>query len=291
METVDIKVTGRKNWEMPWEEVIVMPVGDCQVGANGSATRELRQFIERGIETGAYFLGMGDYIDIMSPSNRRGWRSAAFYESVLQGMESAAEESLEKFLSLVKGTEGRWLGILEGHHYYEFADGSTSDTRIAKALEAPFLGTCAFVRLTFKKGMKQTRRAYTLWCHHGAGGGVLPHSPLNRLYHIMHSFEADCYLIGHQTKKPAVKVPCLYMARVAPYLIRWREKILAGTGGFFEGYEHRSRDIGGRPRGGYVERAMLSPVSIGGITLRLRPKREARRGAGDTVTIETIVEV
>jgi len=272
MELLDIEVTGRKALTLPWQEVQVMPLGDVQIGSEGVARKKLRNYINWGLEQkNVYFLGMGDYIDILSPSNRRAWQSAALYESVRQSMEDKAQEYVENFLELVKGSEGRWLGIVEGHHFFEFEDGTTSDTRIAHGLGCAFLGTCAFVRLRFRGDGHKGRLACTLWVHHGAGGGLTPHSPLTRLLHVMHYFDADIYLIGHQTKKPAVKVPYLYMSSKPPYQLIAKHKILAGTGGFSEGYMQGSQSVSGRAQGGYVEQRMLSPVALGAVLLKIRP--------------------
>ena len=205
MELVDIEVTGRKSLTLPYEEVQVMPIGDVQLGARGTDIDRLKKQIAWANEQTAnggppvYFVGMGDYVDVMSPSNREAWRSARLYDSVRTAMEEKATELEEEFLKLVAGTEGRWLGLLHGHHYFEHDDGTTSDTRIAQRLKAPYLGSCAFVSLSFKSEppLARTLRC-VLWVHHGAGSGLTPQAPLNRLVTVMQYFEADVYLIGHQ---------------------------------------------------------------------------------------------
>ena len=214
---------------------------------------------------------MGDYIDILSPSNRKAWQSAALYDSARQAMEDKATGYEDLFISMMAGTEGRWLGLLQGHHFFEHEDGTTSDTRIAKALKAPFLGTCAFVRLSFRHPTHNTRLKCVIWCHHGAGSGMMPAAPINKLVPIMYSFEADIYIIGHQTKKPVAKMPRIYMSDKPPYKLVAKNKVLAGTGGFTKGYEAGSRNIAGRPEGSYVEKAMMTPVSLGGILIKIRP--------------------
>jgi len=281
LELAEIEVTGRKSLTLPWEEVQIMPIGDAQVGSKDALEDRLKRHVAWGMEQGnVYFLGMGDYIDLASPSNRKALRSAKLYDVVLESLQDKAKRDCERFLELVKGSEGRWLGLLEGHHYYEFEDGTTSDTIIAQRLGCAFLGSCAFVRLVFKRNGRGGKRGpslkCTLWAHHGAGNGLTPWSPLNRLYHIMHTFDADVYLIGHQTKKPAVKVPRIYMSDVPPYRLIAKNKILAGTGGFSTGYTQGSRHYSGaRPQGGYVEQRMLTPVATGGVVVKARPVHTA----------------
>lgn len=248
-----------------------MPVGDVQYGAQGVAKERLQRHIEWGLKNNAYFLGMGDYVDVMSPSNREAYRSVRLYDSVREAMVEKAEEHISDFLKLVKGTEGRWLGLLQGHHFFEFEDGTTSDTRIAAALKSTFLGTCAFIRLRFTRS-KSSRLACIIWAHHGAGGGQKQGAPLNKLENLVAYFDADIYLMGHMTKKPAAPIPRIYMSDHAPYKLLAKQKIIAGTGGWYEGYHQGSKHHGGvRAEGSYVEKAMMSPVAIGGIVLKVRP--------------------
>lgn len=277
MELRDIRIQSRKSLTLPWEEVQIMPVGDVQCGTLDCDEDRLRRQIDWALEQEVrggppiYYLGMGDYVDCLSPSNRQAWRATPLYDVAQQMMADKAEEYAQRFLKLVDGTHGRWLGLLEGHHFFQFEDGTTSDTRIAKALGTTHLGTCAFVRLRFVQST--ARMTCTIWCHHGTGSGAMAHSPLNKLYPVMHAFDADVYLMGHQTKKAAAPVPRIYMSEKPPYKLIARKKIIAGTGGFSRGYMQGSRAVGNPdlPRGGYVEQGMMTPVTLGGIIIKVRP--------------------
>ena len=231
-----------------------------------------------------WVMRQGDQVAITgnSPSNREAWRSTRLYDSVRTAMEEKATELENEFLKLVAGTEGRWLGILHGHHYFEHEDGSTSDTRIARALRAPYLGSCAFISLNFNGrvgGNTHRSQRCVIWCHHGTGSGMTPHAPLTKLTNVMQYFEADIYLIGHQTKRPVVPVPRIYMSDHTPPKLIARKKILAGTGGFTKGYEAGSVNGGGRPEGSYVEQGLMSPVSLGSVLLKVRPVFGDRSGS------------
>lgn len=267
-----IEVTGVASVPLKWEETLLMPIGDVQLGPNCD-TERFRKHIQWGIEHNAYFLGMGDYVDCASPSNRQQLRSASLYDSVVSKLEQGAESDVEQFLDLVKGSEGRWLGLLEGHHYYEFQDGTTSDTRIAQALKAPFLGSCAFVRLRYSRPSSSEKLTATIWCHHGSGSGVKVGSPLTKIENLLPYFDADIYLIGHQHKKVSAPIDQLYMTHKTPYTLNHRTKILACTGSFLRGYNQGSRS-GSRAHGSYVERAMMNPVALGGVLIKIRPTRD-----------------
>lgn len=227
------------------------------------------------MENDAYMLGMGDMVDVASPSNRARIKAADLYDGVTGALDEIGEQYIEKFLRLTKGTHGRWLGFLGGHHYHDFGDGTTSDTRIAEALGAPYLGSCAFVRVKFARPNSTERLACTIWCHHGAGGGVRVSSPLNKLDNIMRCFDADIYLIGHQHKKVAAPMQQLYMTNKAPHHLGHRIKLIACTGGYLRGYLQGSK-VGNIPTGSYVERFMLPPTALGGIKIHIEPKPRHR---------------
>lgn len=285
MEAIEIEVTGRKSLVLPYDEIQLMPIGDVQLGADGVSEDKLKRHIEWGLSQGnTYFIGMGDYVDVMSPSNRAMWRSSKVYDSVRSAMTDKSEELVERFLKIVAGTEERWIGLLEGHHYYEFEDGTTSDTRIAKELKAPYLGTCGFIRLIFRSGEASLK--CTVWAHHGAGSGVASYSSLAKLFQIMHNFSADIYLMGHQTKKPVVKIPVISMSDRAPFKLNAKHKLLVGTGGWMAGYTFGTKDpTRSRKQGGYVEQKLLSPSALGGPLIKIRPVH------GDNKRLDLNVEI
>ncbi len=272
MELAESAIQAMVSQTLPWKESLIMPVGDVQLGVPACDVDRFKRHIEWGMEHDALFLGMGDYVDIASPSNRKALKSIKLYDTVLSAVEEKANKDVEDFLAVVKGTEGRWLGLLEGHHYVEFVDGTTTDTRIAQALGTVFLGNCAFVRLSFMytDSQKASSVTATIWCHHGAGGGARAGSPLNKLEPLVVGFDADAYLIGHQHKKVAAPLDQIYMTKSKMPRLAHRTKLIACTGSFLKGYLQNSQSSG-RPGGTYVERAMLTPVALGGIIVKLRP--------------------
>ena len=302
MEIISTRVDTQKALYLPLEETVIMPVGDIHYSGGGDNdpcdVDRFKRHLEWGMKRKAYFLGMGDGLDIMSPSNRKALLRADLYDSTQDLIENMGGALVEKFLQLVKGTEDRWLGWLQGHHYYEFEDGTTSDTRICQALRAPFLGDCAFVRLNFigpvgpeaaarrteKQGARpivakrNIKAGCTIWCHHGTGGGRLVSAPLNLLEHVIKVFEADIYLIGHQHKKVAAPMDRIYVNwRTRSPSLRHRRVIIACTGGFLRGYMQGIRRQG-RSQGTYVEKRLLSPTALGGIAIYARPRRDTREG-------------
>lgn len=254
-----------------YEPMTLFPIGDVQLNPVDPPNTRLRAHIEWALtQPNPYFIGMGDYIDVASPSNRSRIQAANLYDSVQDVLENGAQKGVEQFKELVRGTEGRWLGLLHGHHFYEFRDGSTSDTRLCSLLGTTYLGSCAFVRLSFKRINAGGALSCTIWAHHGAGSGMKASAPLNRLENIVHYFDADVYLMGHMSKKVGAPLDQLYMTHKNPARIEHRTKIIAGTGGFSQGYKQNSKH-GLYARGSYVEQAMMTPAALGGVAIRITP--------------------
>ena len=271
----NIKVGRRKG------EVLVLPIGDIQwVGKQGeTALKLLKRHIQWGVDNGAWFLGMGDYIDTFSPSNRTRLKGAALYDTAMGAIDDMARILVkELYTEALAPSKGRWLGLLEGHHFHEYREGFTSDQELCQLLNAPFLGTCAYVRLVLSHGKSGHMGKILIWCHHGYGSGRRIASPLNVLDQISNYWEADIYLIGHQSKKVAAPLDrCEPVWDSNGCRLIHRTKILACTGGFMRGYMVGSKE-GNIPRGNYVEKAVLSPVALGGVLVKIRSRWLRKQG-------------
>lgn len=242
------------------QRTVVCPIGDIQwSGAKGpTAVIHVRRHIAMclALEQRGYavrFLGMGDYIDFLSPSNRVRLSSAQLYDTADAVVEEKAHELVEEaFDRMLKPTKGKWIGLLEGHHYYQ-ADGSTSDMWLCDMLDAPFLGTSCYAKIE--------PAGFALWAHHGTGAGILPTPGLNKLYHTSAGLQgADVYLMGHNTRLGAVRLARPYPNAAFDDLTH-HDVLLVNTGGF-----SKSNVVGhakGRiKRGDYAEQGMMTPSPL-----------------------------
>ena len=169
--------------------------------------------------------------------------------------------------------------MLQGHHYYEFDAATTTDTELARYLEAPFLGDCAFMRLSFQKdtgGGKdhQVKQSVSLWAHHGAGSGASATSALTKLERYAGYVDADIMLMGHQSKRGYLPKPRFGLGRYTKrgqLHLENRTQHLVATGSWMEGY-HVGKPARGRPQGSYVEKGMMVPTSLGGMVVTLTPR-------------------
>lgn len=264
------------------DEIKIMPVGDIQWHGDdkGVALGMLKRHIEWGVANDAYFLGMGDYIDAFSPSNRQRIRSAALYDTASAIIDQKAEALVnEIYEKALKPSKGRWLGLLEGHHYHQFSAGMTTDMILADKLGAKFLGTSAYVRLRFRRSSNLNGDNVLIWAHHGTGAGQTPAAVLNKLRAMAATFDGDVFLMGHLPKKVVDVMDRLvpvFPRTGEPFLVH-RTRVLAGTGGFMKTWQPGARQ-GIVPRGGYGEAAMYQPAALGGVLVRVRPRWKVEDG-------------
>lgn len=238
------------------KKLVIAPIGDIQYsGPKGSTAEDsLKRHIDICLEQDAFYVGCGDYIDFLSPSNRRRLASAELYDTAQDVIaEKAAELNQEVFDKFLKPTVGRWFGLVEGHHLYE-GDGGTSDQSLAQMLKTKFLGTSAYIRIA---GWDTV-----LYIHHGVGGGKLPGASLNTLYHLAAGLPgADIYLMGHSTKLATSRLSRPYPVWEKPFQLKHQDVWLVNCGGFSKSnvVGHRHGTI---PRGDYAEQAMMTPSPL-----------------------------
>jgi len=248
-----------------------MGLGDIQYGSQSCDVARLKRHIDWGIKHGVYFLGMGDMTDFLSPSNRARLKQAALYDTAEKLIDDWHRKHLDEIKEILAPTRGRWIGLLEGHHFHEFETGGTSDTLLAEYLGAPFLGTCAIVRLSFYNEVsKRTLKAH-IWAHHGEGSGATAASPLNKIEKASSFVEAaDVLFMGHYHRAGAILVNKLRVGGRKTPVLRHRTVGLVATGSFLKGYQQGS-EAGGRASGSYVERGIMPPTALGNVVVTLTP--------------------
>lgn len=254
---------------LPWEQINIMPIGDVQAGTPACDLDLLERNIEEGLKADAYFVGMGDYLDTASPSNRAAWKQMNKYDSFELMMDEKMLEEEDKLFKVLAPTKGKWLGLLTGHHYWKFMDGTTTDTHLCTRLGTKHLGDCSMFRLQFQKPeIQKDSISCVIWAHHGDGAGASIGAPLAKLERVMQWAEADIYLMGHQHKLVSAPIPRFYLTPKGNLFAR--QKRLVATGSYLKGYIQ-----GGTT---YVEKKLLTPVSLGSPLIHITPVRREKHG-------------
>jgi hypothetical protein len=273
------------------QEAIIIPLADIQLdplmpGRERRANvKRLQNVVQWGVDHGAYFAGVGDYVDPASPSNRAALKSARLYDSVRDMMEKESLTLLGEMEDILAPTVGRWTNFVGGHHYWPFEEGGTTDTRLAEFLGVEYGGDLqnSLLRLTPLSGHhKQPTVKLLTW--HGEGSGRTAAAPLNKLENsIVPGHVADVYVIGHYHRRSSIPKPIIDIIggeRGGEPRVVARDRWLVSAGSFLRSYQQNSR-AEGRWQGGYVEKAGMPPAGLGAMAIFIMPRADDAYAAVD----------
>lgn len=221
-------------------------------------------------------IGLGDYNDILSPSERASIASAkggyGLHETSLQQIDKWIEVITLDFAKAMKpwSDKGGIAMLLEGHHYMCYSmmsknrgiRGKSNTEHLCTLLGATYGGQLGIVDLNLGSGLR-----LTIVATHGYGGARTPGSRVIKRVRMNEVYEGDLYLMAHDNTKMAISDNVLshkggkYVARKRTY---------CGVGSFQRAYPNNE------PSGGYVEAIMLPPSDLGAVVTWV--KREKRDG-------------
>lgn len=250
------------------EPVTICPIGDIQFTGRDAdvAEDDLREHIAYCLSLpNPRFIGLGDYVDHFSPSQRASLTMPTVRQSTLQFLHDKLRELTETLYDTVLApTRGKWLGMVVGHHCWNMGN-ETTDSYLAKLLDTRVLGDAnpqSVARGVGILGLKWPRVLRRVYFHHGCGSSVYPWGPVTKLVHTARHWQADIFMIGHQSKTAIARYDEIHPEfpdDADPYLShnpRW----LVGTGSWTKAY--RLGEVT------YVEEAALAPAGIGAPIVR-----------------------
>jgi len=174
--------------------LFVIPFGDIHFGAEHHADKHFAKFIrEHKRNKYARYLGMGDYFDFASYSERE--HLAKTHDSTQDKFDVVTKAEIRAFVKRYPHLVGNTLGLVEGNHYYRFRDGSTSTQYLAELLHCKYLGAMALIKLGIKVGNSHFN--YDICAYHGGGACILFGGSINRVVRMANGVNADLYLQGH----------------------------------------------------------------------------------------------
>jgi predicted phosphodiesterase len=248
----------------------IIPFGDIHRDSDMFADTHWKEFLDYAKkQKNALFIGMGDYTDGISTSER----------IVINQIHDTTKNTLKDVYKGVTRTlvnelgwmRGRVIGMLGGNHFYDFGD-QTTDHLLAAALGSKYLGVCGFIRLSI--GLKGTgkRVALDIFAHHGKGGGGSPGGQFNTIEKMAGTADADIYLMGHTHGKgclpssPRIKL----VSTKNGVEVRERTPWLGRTGSYLKAYESG--------RASYNVDAGRSACALGWIEFEITPVRVRKDG-------------
>lgn len=225
-----------------------------------------------------YFIGLGDYLDFSSYSERLILDNPKLHDQTKGKFDEWQTKTTKDFIKEISFMKGRILGMIEGNHYWRFQDHTTSTQRMCQSLDAPYMGVTGIIRISLKEINSNRISAVDIWCHHGMGGARLVGGSINKVEQMREVFpNMDMYILGHDHRRLAVPVSCLGVSECGTedkLLVRERRQWLIRSGSYLKGYDPGKAN--------YVNRRLLPPSDLGSITAEIAVSR-VRNGTHDHI--------
>lgn len=247
---------------------LFMPVGDIHYGAPDFPKRHFADHIQWGVDRGAYFLGMGDYLDFTSESQRK--ITGGLRESAKLQLDELVRARADELLELMAPSRDRWIGLITGNHSWLFQDGTSVEQYLCRGLGkgCDFLGDMVMLRLVVDQSLSKHPEADVIvLAHHGVGGGTTIAGQLLKPEQQLKWSQADLVLMGHCHSKIVGSIDKILVTPDGK--TSHRTTLIARTGAFLRAYAGHDPKPLGEPAylssGSYVEKKALMPSSLGGI--------------------------
>lgn len=204
----------------------IVPIGDLHVGSVGFKKNRLLGWIDYIRQTpNCYWLGIGDLIEGINPSDKR-WDIYQIHKNY-HSSSSIVTEQCADVVSILKPIVHKCLGFIPGNHEEKVRTQYHIDAHnqicamlggvpLAKKQDETerFIpnylnhSLSAFVELSFVR--HTDRRHVVIYYIHGYGTGTTEGGITNRLKRISSGMNADIYLMGHCHKKLAFDTHIIY---------------------------------------------------------------------------------
>jgi len=268
----------------------IFPLGDIHLGAAACDIEHLRRTVAMiANDPDAYWLGMGDYGDLIMPSDPRwsfsvlDWKRLGFTNG-RPDPKNLGVESRDLVARELDPIGTKCLGIHFGNHEQAFSRHYFIDLAgfLADRFKAPSLGYTALTRLEIevRRGRgNPSRWAPVVFSEHGAKGGGTDGNAMNNLQLRGNEFEANVYLKGHVHKRSIVHRDLFAWGIERGHTnlkLAVRDRVFVLTGTYLKGYvtaDNRSTGDG-RAETTYGEYKGYPPNEIGGTVLILEPHEQ-----------------
>ncbi len=234
-------------------------------------------------ETGrVYYLGLGDYDDIASGSERQMIANSHFHDTTSQSLEDYVKKRTQAFSEELSFMKGKLIGLIEGNHHYQYQSGETSTMQMCRELDAKYLGGVSIIRVVFRYKDSSKTCSVDIYAHHTAGskgGGRKVGSSLNKLEDMADVWDVDICLAGHDHKMNSGFPVRMYLDHRMS--VKQKDILLVRTGSFQKGWMPGHQ--------GYVPTFNGKPNFLGCPIIKLTPSRDCKNGENRTYVKKSLL--
>jgi len=174
-------------------------VGDIHAGTIHCTEEHIKRKIDEIKQTkNAYWIGMGDYAEWITPKDKR---FDPNLKSIAEWVEpdNIAHCQTEWLTKLFEPIQKKCVGLLYGNHENSIRVFNHDNVikNLCDNLNVDNLGFSCFLRLFFKRDNSNESHLVTGVFTHGSSGAITEGAKLMSLMRFMKSFEADIYGYAH----------------------------------------------------------------------------------------------
>jgi UDP-2,3-diacylglucosamine pyrophosphatase LpxH len=265
----------------------IWAIGDVHIGAKNVHRERFEATLkEIAKDKNSYIVLLGDLVDAITMSDRRFDMREIDPRYSLEEVGRIAEKQMEDVYEYLKPVQDKVICMITGNHEHKLAQRTGYDISriLANKMNVPMLGYSGFARLIFRRKSSKNNpcntHSYTIYMHHGRGGGRSGGSGLNNLDKLPGMFDADIYMMGHIHRQIIDHKPILYMDRGGN--IKERYKVLMNSGSYLRTY--------GQGSTGYGEVGQYPPSVLGSVYVEIAPhtgRMKANFNDGPLIQIES----
>jgi hypothetical protein len=265
------------------KEIQLIPLGDIHYGCSTHAAEEFDEFCAwAATQRDTYYLGMGDYFDMLSGSERAVFASSSLHDTTRWTIEEWWEDLVHEFIAKTPFMHGRVIGLMEGNHFANMSCGFTTTQlmvqeynkhlRDTPGIRCEYLGVNSMIRIQLKYGGTH-RCSVDVFAHHGRGAARTSGGSINTVEQMAAVADANIYLMGHDHKKmsiPDCKLRPVVDAKNRTLMIKDRPILYVRTGSFLKGYEP--------DRANYIVSRGYRPLQLGVVRIHIKLRRNSMDG-------------
>jgi len=222
-----------------------------------------------------YYMGMGDYHDFASASERKKIKAAFLHETTEETIEDGVEKRNRAFAMEIKQMRGKLLGMMEGNHTWILQNGTTSTEDLANRMGCEYLGYLTHLSLIFREDYKTARtQTVDIVACHGKAGGKTAGITLNQVDDLRRVFPAaDIYVMGHDHERGAWPKDVLIRKNGG---LKQHRQFLCRSGAFLKGYTPGTSS--------YSIGRIYRPSDLGALKLNIAFHRDVKDGQDRVIT-------
>lgn len=245
------------------DKFAIYPLGDIHLGVvHCDEERLIEKVAEiKALGKKAFWLGMGDYGDLVVPSDFKRWDGRILAPWMKGNEDNIGPTQVERMDEILSPIWGQCLGLIEGNHdeairrynHYNFIKELLKKAN--KKYVVPYAGVSCFVRLNFKRENSNEAHDFIIHARHGEGAARTSGARALAVLRLSQSMvNAHITFSGHLHGQESPDIPERIILRNGK--IKSFETIACMTGAWLKGYMQGVPPI-------YFERWGAPPSTLG----------------------------